>query len=241
MFPFSSNEWITAWHATIGKEWELVGNNLAKKGNELIIAGGYEVADYLDVINPEEIKTKFRGFHLTLRNVPQNSPTLNYFQMEKEDTTPIADLPLQLDKKNRHEMERKIRKFEREHPHASMRDVHEIDALLDLMKLDERKAEFLTDSMQEFFRKIAKLGTITMLTENSNPIAAMLWFGAGDMIMTYNSGYAESSAGFYLKAKHMQHAEKTGMKKYNFLQGNERYKYDLGGKDFFVYKTEVLL
>ena len=46
---FQSEEWIAAWHETIGKEWELVGNNLAKQGNELILAGGYEVADYLDI------------------------------------------------------------------------------------------------------------------------------------------------------------------------------------------------
>ena len=47
--PFSTSEWIRAWQETIGKEWELLDHNLARKGNELILAGGYEVADYLDI------------------------------------------------------------------------------------------------------------------------------------------------------------------------------------------------
>lgn len=240
MLPFSSNDWITAWHETLGKEWELVSNNLARKGNELIIAGGYEVADYLDIIHPEEIAGKFHGMRLVLRNVPQDSPTVKIFKMEKEDTTPISSLPPQLDKKNRHEMERKIRKFEREHTDIDLHDGN-IDTLLTLMKLDPRKKEFLTPDMENFFRRIVVLGSVTELWADNHAVAAMLWFREEDMIMTYNSGYSESLAGFYLKARHMLQAAERGIKKYNFLQGNERYKYELGGKDFLVYRADILL
>lgn len=244
---FQSEEWITAWHETIGKDWELLGNNLASRGNELILAGGYEVADYLDIPDPaawDDIRKKFRGFHLTLRNVPETSPTVSYFNMEKEDTTPIATLPPQLSKKNRHEMERKIRKFERENAHIKIRDGHNIEVLLSLMKRDPRKKEFLTPDMEQFFRKIHSIGTITEILVGNTPVAALLAFRVGDTIMSYNSGFDEehfSGAGFYLKAMHIKRAIESGIKTYNFLQGGERYKYDLGGKDFFVYKTSVLL
>ncbi len=241
---FQSEEWIAAWHETIGKEWELVSNNLARRGNELIIAGGYEVADYLDVVHPEEISKKFPGMHLTLRNVPEDSPTVTYFHMEKEDTTPITILPPILDKKNQHEMERKIRKFEREHNDITFSETDDIRILLNLMKLDPRKKEFLTPDMEEFFGRICSMGVITQLLINTTPAAAMLTFSAGGTLMGYNSGFDEekySGSGFYLRSKILERATKAGYKKFNFLQGNERYKYELGGKDFFVYKIDALL
>jgi len=252
---FQSDEWVKIWHETLGKEWELVGNNLARKGNELILAGGYEVADYLDIPGPaawDEIKKQFSGYHLILRNVPQDSPTVQYFHMEKEDTTPMMTLPPVLDKKNRHEMERKIRKFEREQENIKIYDsenvVRDTELFLSLMKLDERKRKFLTLDMEEFFKKIIsafqKNIVLTILTVTDKPAAAMLAFKYDDTIMGYNSGFNEerfSGAGFYLKAMHIQRAIESGIKTYNFLQGNERYKYELGGKDFFVYKIDITL
>ena len=221
--------------------------HLARKGNELILAGGYEVADYLDISDPtawDEIIKKYHGLHLTLRNVPQNSPTVAYFHMKKEDTTPMMTLPPILDKKNRHEMERKIRKFERENTNIEFKEGNDIETLITLMKLDPRKKEFLTPDMEQFFRKIHSMGTITELLVGDKPAAAMLAFRADDMLMGYNSGFDEtnfSGSGFYLKAMHIKRAEKSGVKTYNFLQGNERYKYELGGKDFFVYKVDTTL
>jgi len=244
-YPFTTAEWFTIWRETIGKEWELVGNNLASCGNELIIAGGYEVADYLDVAHPEEISKKFPGMHLTLRNVPEDSPTVSYFHMEKEDTTPITTLPPVLDKKYQHEMERKVRKFEREQTGIEFRESDDISILFTLMKLDPRKKIFLTPDMEEFFRRIMKqFGHLTVLTVNTIPAAAILTFSAGDTLMGYNSGFDEtnySGSGFYLRAKILERARQSGYKKFNFLQGSERYKYELGGKDFFVYRADISL
>lgn len=163
--------------------------------------------------------------------------------MKEEDTTPITSLPPVLDKKNRHEMERKIRKFEREHANIKISEGNDIRVLFSLMKLDERKKIFLTPDMEEFFRRIAqKFGKLTVLTVQDKPAACMLTFAAGDTLMGYNSGFDEanySGSGFYLKAKMLDRALDAGYKKFNFLQGNERYKYELGGKDFFVYKIDI--
>lgn len=255
--PFSTSDWVSAWHETIGKEWELLLLSInddviapfARQGNEIILAGGQEVADYLDIIGPDEkkvaawqeIKIYLKGNTLHLHNVPENSPTVKCFEMQKEDTTPVTELPQVLSKKNQHEMERKIRKFERENKNITFVENNDIDILLSLMKLDPRKKEFLAPDMEAFFRKIHTMGTITKLLVENKPVAALLAFRVGDVIMSYNSGYSESTAGFYLKAMHIKRAADAGIKIYNFLQGNERYKYELGGRDFFVYKTDVLL
>lgn len=88
------------------------------------------------------------------------------------------------------------------------------------------------------------MGNITELLVEKAPAAAMLTFSVGDTLMGYNSGFDEpkfSGSGFYLKAKMLARAEGQGFKKFNFLQGNERYKYELGGKDFYVYRIDVTL
>lgn len=258
-FPFSTYEWVKIWHETIGKEWELyllnVNNNViapfAKKNNEIIFAGGDEVADYLDIIGPDEKKIQawreitsyVQGCSLHLRNIPENSPTISFFKAEKEDTTPITTLHPILNKKNQHEMERKIRKFEREHNDIKFADSDDTEILFLLMKLDARKKEFLTSDMEEFFRQIMKqFGKLTILTVNNTPAAAMLTLSDGETLMGYNSGFDEtnfSGSGFYLRAMMLSRARGEGYKYFNFLQGSERYKYELGGKDFFVYKVDT--
>jgi len=280
--PFSTYEWVTAWHETIGKDWEpyILNNNdeviapFARKGNEVILAGGDEVADYLDIIGTKQAKEKawpeLLEFlktdgvaSLHLNNVPQDSPTVAFFRshassvIKEEDTTPKMTVPASwetylagLDKKNRHELERKLRKFEREQPDIEIRDsadpVTDTDTFLNLMKLDERKKRFLTLDMESFFRKIiekfANEIRLSILEINTVPAAALLAFRIGDTLMGYNSGFNEqrfSGAGFYLKAMHIKRAIESGVKEYNFLQGNERYKYELGGKDFFVYRIDT--
>lgn len=265
--PFLTYNWHEAWHETIGKNWKphiLNINNdviapFAKKDYEIIFSGGIDVADYLDIIGDDEAKKKAwpeiiaflkqEGItSLHLNNIPENSPTLEVFPHEKEDTTPMMSLPPTLDKKARHEMERKIRKFERRHSNIEIHDERNIDLLLTLMKLDQRKNKFLTPLMELFFRKIVeqfqKHIIQTILTINNKPVATLVAFRVGDMLMSYNSGFDEehfSGAGFYLKAMHIKRAVDNGIKVYNFLQGGERYKYDLGGKDFFVYKIDVAL
>jgi hypothetical protein len=261
--PFSTYEWVSAWHETIGKEWEPYVLNVnddviapfARKNTELLFAGGDEVADYLDIIGDNEAKKKAwpeiimflknEGItSLHLNNIPENSPTLTFFPHQKEDTTPVMSLPPVLDKESRHEMERKIRKFERENAHITIKDGNNIELLLSLMKLDPRKKHFLTADMEQFFRKIHTMGTITEILVENSSVAALLAFRVGDTLMSYNSGFDEehfSGAGFYLKAMHIEHASESGIKVYNFLQGSERYKYELGGKDFFVYRIDATL
>lgn len=281
--PFSTYDWVKTWHETIGTKWDLyilhtdndVVAPFARKGNEVIFAGGDEVADYLDVIGdpqgkqhawPEIIEylKKDGVASLHLRNIPEDSPTLGFFQktsgvLKEEDTTPIIPLPAsweeylsKLDKKSRHELERKLRKFEREYNDIEIFDskdaVADTGILLSLMKLDSRKSAFLTTDMELFFRSIigrfTSNETLTLLYIAGKPAAAMLAFRFGETVMGYNSGFDEqlfSGAGFYLKSMHIKRAIDEGIRKYNFLQGNERYKYDLGGKDFFVYAVDILL
>ncbi len=204
---------------------------------------------------------------LALFNVPQSSSTISYFQnlhdtsitvsMQKGDTTPIIVLQKTWDEylsslphHDRHELKRKMKNFETQHPDTlysiSKNPSSDIKALLALMHRDEKKHLFLTSQMESFFKKLPKAfqnNLILFFLRSDNKIAAaLLAFKSGQALLTYNSGFNEtefSGAGLYLKAKTIQWAIENRYKEYNLLQGSEPYKYDLGGKDFFVYTIEV--
>ena len=282
--PFFTWEWHNDWFHSLGTTYEplcfVIDNttiaSFAKQGTTLLFAGGDEIADYLDIIGPDD--NKIRAWQqlipliqslgittLILRNIPEDSSTRTYFinqpntTVEKEDTTPQFMLPAtweiyveSLSKKYRHELERKIRKFNREHPDSeiveSANPREDIHILFDLMEKDEAKKIFLTTEMKSFFTTIAATfstqTSLRFITLGDKKIAATISFFMDNSYYLYNSGFDKdccSIAGFFLKAMNIKHAIEQHANTYNFLQGKERYKYELGAVDFGVYKISCTL
>lgn len=197
---------------------------------------------------------------LILRNIPASSPTKAILdslgaEVTTEDMTPTLELPdtgetyLQsLERKYRHECKRKLHKFTTTYPDVSFsitKDIH-IPTLISLMKLSEDKKVFLTEPMEAFFMTLPSLQNVQMLQANltSNKktiIASVILFVVEHTLLLYNSGYDTTyqGAGFYLKAKMILWAIENNFKHYNFLQGQERYKYELGAKDVPVYRISL--
>jgi hypothetical protein len=255
---------------------DLIVAPFARKGDTVIWSGGEEISDYQDLIGGNHEKKaawnqilvflKEQGIKtITLRNIPHNSETLTYFQslsptsVEKEDTTPTMTLPASWDAyreslshKYKHELERKLRKVQREHPDVQvMESTHpaeDIHAFLELMQKDEAKKKFLTPDVQVFFTTIAKTFSkhisLLFVTLGDKKIATTFSFIYNDTSYLYNSGFDKAccaNAGFYLKAVSIERAIEKGLKHYNFLQGSERYKYELGGIDFPIYTITYTL
>jgi len=238
------------------------------------LSGGQEISDYQDIIGPPEnfnkswpilinVIRKLKGKKLLLHNISNNSRTLSFFlnnnlkkinaEITKEDSTPYLNLTdkyeeylLSLNRKNRHELKRKIKKFESENRDCVIENFFnpsgDINILLDLMLRNQKKRVFLTPEIINFFvniyTKVAVKCVMHVLNVQNIPQAATLSFVNKSELMLYNSGFNEAScsgSGFYLKSKLISWAIKNGFKKFNFLQGKEKYKYDLGAVDFFVY------
>ncbi len=256
-------------------EYILTYNNqviapFVKTKHTIRFSGGEEIADYLDILGGYEQKkhaweeiiayVKKEGVtRLHLRNIPESSATLEYFSkipnavVQKEDTTPRVILPsswekylASLTRKYRHELERKLRKFEREHPNGTYQESDhpssDMETFLSLMEKNPAKRNFLTTQMKIFFLEMAKEFkdqiSLLLLTVDGIPSAGTLSFIHNKTYYLYNSGFDRSccqNAGFYLKAQSIKMAIERGFDEYNFLQGSERYKYELGGKDFGVY------
>ncbi|HUS15146.1 MAG TPA: GNAT family N-acetyltransferase [Chloroflexia bacterium] len=179
-----------------------------------------------------------------------------------EETCPAVSLPADwesyeagLGKKDRHELRRKLRRLEA-YPAAVTWRLYvapaevagALDEWLDLHRLSgEAKAEFMTPAMESFFRALpaAFPGTLEIATlyVDHRPAASYLSFRAGGRLLLYNSGYdpayRDLGTGFALLVYRIRRAIEEGITVLDFLRGDERYKYDLGGQDHFIYRTII--
>lgn len=198
---------------------------------------------------------------IELNFIRENSPSFIILkelggQAEEVDVAPYIDLPKtweeylsMLDRHDRHELRRKIRKLEEQEafsvcPEGKMED---IDEFLRLMKLSsDKKMDFLSKKMENFFQDIflvfskTKQLKLCFLKLNNINIASVIIFTYKNEYLLYNSGYDPEyyklSPGLLLKAFTIKQAIEEERKKFDFLRGNERYKYDLGGRLRRLYK-----
>jgi len=246
------------------------------------LVGGTEVSDYLDLIalpehHQEACALLLDAFAredwqiLDLRCIPAASPTVQTVsefakahgwevQLAREDVCPIVELPhtweeylsTKLDRKQRHELRRKMRRAEQE----AVVDWYWVTPdnfdegfrlFIQLHKASHpEKDAFMDDRMQGFFRAIAYSTLqkgwlrLSILRFNRKPVASYLCFDYGGDRLVYNSGfdldaYADLGPGIVLLGYLIDDAIKQGCKRFDFLQGGERYKYEFGATD-----TEVL-
>ncbi|MEA3334587.1 MAG: GNAT family N-acetyltransferase [Chloroflexota bacterium] len=182
-----------------------------------------------------------------------------------EDVCPVIQLPedwetylqTRLDKKQRHEIRRKKRKIQRE---ADVNwyvvdDTRALDAEIDdfvrLHRLSaEAKEGFMTGEMEQFFRQIARAMydsgwlSLAFIEVNGDKAASMLSLCYEDRCLLYNSGYdpnryRELSPGIVLTGLVIEDAIDRGYSVFDFLQGDEVYKYRFGATDTAVYTTVI--
>jgi CelD/BcsL family acetyltransferase involved in cellulose biosynthesis len=152
-----------------------------------------------------------------------------------------------IDKKQRHEIRRKIRRA-----YSGDQEVRwyitnnaetidsEIDAFLALMEQDPEKASFLTPSMRENFRLTVRCAfeagclNLAFLEVNGQKAAAYLNFDYLNRLWIYNSGmdrsFNEYSPGWVLLGELLKWANDNGREGFDFMRGDEDYKFRFGAK-----------
>jgi CelD/BcsL family acetyltransferase involved in cellulose biosynthesis len=80
---------------------------------------------------------------------------------------------------------------------------------------------------------------LNFLVVNDTPVATYLNFDYNDHILVYNSGldpaeYGHLSPGIVLLAYTIEHAIELKRDVFDFLRGDEQYKYRMGGTDTSV-------
>lgn len=159
-----------------------------------------------------------------------------------------------IDKKQRHEIRRKMRRLEESGtPHcwyiasdpAVLDD--EIEAFLGLMAQDPEKAAFLTPAMRQHMRLTMRCAFeqgclhLAFLEINGGKAAAYLSFDYLNRLWVYNSGldraYMEFSPGWVLLGNLLQWANERHVAEFDFMRGDEEYKYRFGAVDRFVVRA----
>ena len=251
----------------------------------LELIGGADVSDYLDLLvragHEEDAwaallqsRTAERERWL-LHAVPAASPTVGVLPtlagscslsatVEREERCPVLSLPSSWDAylaslsgKHRHELTRKIRRFERDVPDGRVVCVHtgpDVGARLgDFLALHRAsrtgKAKFMDARMETFFRAAipalaARDGVrLWLLEAGGAPIASFICLEWDDTVGLYNSGFSPAHAalspGLVLLSHVIRDAIGRGRPRFDFLRGEERYKLEFEPRLEDVFRVEI--
>jgi CelD/BcsL family acetyltransferase involved in cellulose biosynthesis len=174
-------------------------------------------------------------------------------EMHVEERCPVLPLPATWDEylhrlsgKDRHELRRKMRKLEAELPavtvraHASVEGWDEaMSAFLALHRASRTgKARFMDERMERFFRaalqQLVAAGWLRVwfLDSAGTPVASFLCVEYGETVGLYNSGFdpahAKLAPGIVLLGHVIADAISRGVPVFDFLRGEEPYKYSFG-------------
>lgn len=215
----------------------------------------------LDYLRPQKLT-------LELHFLREHSPSFNILKQKTqgkifhEEVSLHLNLPksweeylLGLERKKRQELERKMRRLQnagsfRIIPLKTSKD--DLNHFFHLVRLsNDEKGRFLTPKMEDFFRdfiqvfQAKKTLGLNFLEFEGQKIAVALSFVFGDEVLLYNSGFDSSysylAPGFLLKALLIKKVIEEGRKKFDFLRGAERYKYDLGAREEDLYCLRINL
>jgi len=211
---------------------------------------------------------------LDFYNILEGSLTLQAMQTSAEKTgwkfaqenlhhCPFIPLPgdweaylTDINKKQRHEIRRKLRRAE-----SDVRSIRwyivdtednldeEIGDFLHLMAQDQEKQAFLTDVMRTQMRAAVRAAfrgnwlQLAFLEIDGHKAAGYLNFDYGNQIWVYNSGldfeYASLSPGWVLLAYLLRWSNENKRTTFDFMRGDEQYKYRFGAVDRFVVRAQV--
>ena len=207
-------------------------------------------------------------------NLPADSPTLAALEAESakrgwtytvEPFRPSLFVPLPgdfeeylagIDKKQRHEIRRKMRRAESDERNVRWYIVTdestldaEAEACCHLMAQDPAKQAFLTQTMRSQMKAMIhaafKAGWLQLafMEVDGQKAAGYLNFDYWNRIWVYNSGldfsYRDLSPGCVLLGYLLQWANENGRSEFDFMRGDEDYKYKFGGIKRYVMRVRV--
>ncbi|HEY2981725.1 MAG TPA: GNAT family N-acetyltransferase [Anaerolineales bacterium] len=213
------------------------------------------------------------GSGLDWWNLPDSTPTLATLRAEagrrgwnyaQEIYRPTPTIVLNggyeaylagLEKKQRHEMRRKVRRAEERGARWYLAGEGanleaEIEAFLTLMEDDQNKANFLRPAMRAQMRLCMRAAHengwlwLAFLEIDGRKAAAALNFDYQNRLWGYNSGvdssFLELSPGWVLLTYTLQWAAEHGRAEFDFMRGDEEYKYRFGALNRHVMRAKVV-
>ncbi|MDY7032975.1 MAG: GNAT family N-acetyltransferase [Thermodesulfobacteriota bacterium] len=184
--------------------------------------------------------------------------------VSQEDVCPKIILPSSwndyldlLSKKDRHELRRKIRRIEGKSQSVYNKNIEDQDSLVSGMEQffslhrdsNSQKKSFMHGNMEAFFQAIAHTlfaenwFKLSFLHRNGTSLASSLCFEYENKTYLYNSGYDPKNSSLSPGIVHVAHlireAIEAGRMEFDFLRGNEPYKYRFGARDSYIYRMII--
>ena len=179
------------------------------------------------------------------------------------EVCPVIPLPesfdaylAQIDSKQRREIKRKLRRavgadaqLVQVGPEDDIEEA--VNAFLELLqKSTFEKRDWLNEGRTQLFHTVAKAaqaaGTLQLLfmEVDGQKAAALFNFIYNGRIWVYNSGlnpdtFGNLSLGVVISAKAIELGIEQGATEFDFLRGNETYKYRFGAQDTTIYRIEI--
>lgn len=230
---------------------------------------------FLDQLLPFLLQSNLPAWQvLDLYNLLDSSPTLPaletaaakhglVFSQTRLQHSPYIPLPgdwesylASIDKKQRHEIRRKMRRAESADVPARWYIVEdeatldgEIDAFLAMMEQDPDKQAFLTLEMRRMLRDLIRCAfeesclLMAFMEVGGEKAACYLVFDYLNRLWVYNSGFdrrfLDYSPGWVLLGYLLQWANEQQRAEFDFMRGDEEYKYRFGAVDRFVMRATL--
>ncbi len=211
---------------------------------------------------------------LDLYNLLEESPTLAALEVAAGQLgwaykkvhlqpSPYIELPgdfetylAEIDKKQRHEIRRKLRNVEQSLEVGGfyiVDDAAQVEAdtaaIIKMMAQDPTKKDFLTAEMRTHLHKTARMAFeagwlhLAFFTLDGHKAAGNFSFNFDGRLWLYNSGwewdYRDFSPGWVLVAYLIEWANQNDIREFDFMRGNEAYKYKFGAVDRHIYRIVV--
>ncbi|MEN6523865.1 MAG: GNAT family N-acetyltransferase [Anaerolineaceae bacterium] len=239
-----------------------------------VIVAPDNVSSFINALLPFLAQLELPWKQLILHNVLDDSPAEPILQsaaekagwkFQKEILQPCPYISLAdswetylagVDKKQRHEIRRKMRRAEELEVPMRFRIANDPTRLeqdaedfLSLMEQDDDKAKFLTGAMRLQMHQVIQTAyrcgclNLAFLEAGEEKVAAYLNFDYNNRIWVYNSGmnysYFENSPGWVLLGNMIQWAIDNKREALDFMRGDEEYKYRFGAIDRYVNKITI--
>jgi CelD/BcsL family acetyltransferase involved in cellulose biosynthesis len=238
---------------------------LVKKGDRVGFAGEPDLTDYHTPLGSasvpalaELIEGLPTGSKLVLDSLPEQAADAVGLAVRGAGLTPVVEqhalaavltLPDTFDgylaaigKKERHELRRKRRKFDRDAGPSRVERRSGADAVALFADLHRRsfgdKGEFMTDDIEEFFLALHNDagGVMDVLIDGSGrPASAIFSFEDENGFYLYNSAFDPEmihlSPGNVMLSHLIERSIGQGKRVFDFLKGDEKYKFRLGAME----------
>ncbi|NQV07454.1 GNAT family N-acetyltransferase [bacterium] len=266
--PFGGREFLQAWWRHRGGDPLLVETPdalmpLVRRGDTVMFMGEEDLTDYhaplgsgIDELVADLALSLDEGTRIRFDSLPLEAaePIVKGLQSAgigaesvQHEAAAILDLPAdwglyleQLDKKQRHEVRRKQRRFIEAlgEPSLEHRDASEALSVFSSMHRAAagEKGDFMTTEMEAFFADLeasvpgARFDVLS--GADGSPVAAAFGFEDAGAYYLYNSAFdpdaGHASPGAVLVTALIDAAITAGRARFDFLKGDEVYKYRLG-------------